>query len=56
MSNKPSKFTVESAIARIERQGGKVGGNTIQIKSPGLKVWSAIDFLVNFHKYRVSLD
>jgi hypothetical protein len=52
MSNK--KFREPSdAIAVITRNGGNVTGNQIRVVSPGLKMMSAIDFLVNYCHYQV---
>ena len=45
------KFTVKSATARIENNGGKIGGKVIDIEKPGLKVLSAISYLVNHEGY-----
>lgn len=42
---------VKNAVAVIERNNGKVGGKVIEIEKPGLKVISAISFLVNHHGY-----
>jgi hypothetical protein len=39
------------AVSVIRRNGGKINGNVIKINQPGLKVWAAIDFLVNHHKF-----
>lgn len=47
------KYTVDSAIARIERNKGKIGGKVINISDCGIKVWGAVDFLVNHHGYTV---
>ena len=52
---KRKRWTVESAKACIQRNGGHVSGGLlvgqIRCNRPGLKVLSAIDFLVNHHKY-----
>lgn len=47
------RYTVESAIACIERNGGAVarGTKVVTAKSPGIRVWGAIDYLVNQHNY-----
>lgn len=49
MSTK-DKWTVETAAETITRKGGKISGGRIVCSSPGLKVLSAIDYLVNHHK------
>lgn len=46
-----SKFNELSAKRCITRNGGVVKGRTIYHKKPGLKVLSAIDYLVNNHKH-----
>lgn len=51
MNNKPYSKP-EQAIARIEKNGGQVGGKVIEIENPGLKVIGAISYLVNFHGFR----
>ena len=45
------KYTVASAISKIERNGGKVEGRIIKPKNPGIGTWGAIDFLVNHHGF-----
>jgi len=46
-------LTVQEAIERIERCGGRVsGGNVYPPDHAGLKVLSAIDALVNHHGYK----
>jgi len=45
------KYTVESAVAVITGNGGKVEKGVIRHSSPGLKLLSAIDYLVNNHKF-----
>jgi hypothetical protein len=44
-------YTEKSARARITRNGGKFKGKQIVIVRAGLKVLSAIDYLVNEHRY-----
>lgn len=41
----------EEAEKRITTNGGKINGSVIVFSKPGLKILSAIDFLVNKHKY-----
>lgn len=44
--------TFNDAVSMIKRNGGKINGNVIKIsRQPGLKVWAAIDFLVNHHRF-----
>ena len=45
------EYTVETARACIERNGGKCGAKSISHPAPGLKVLGAIDYLVNRHGY-----
>jgi hypothetical protein len=45
------KFTEYSAKKIITRNRGTVKGRNIHINNPGLKVLSAIDFLINHHEY-----
>jgi len=48
-----SKYTIDTAIEKIERNGGKVAKSTKVIEGTfGLKVLGAVDFLVNYHGYR----
>ena len=48
-----SKYTLDSAIEKIERNGGKVARATKVIEGTfGLKVLGAVDYLVNYHGYR----
>lgn len=46
-----SKWSVASATACVERNGGKVGVKQVSHDTPGLKVLSAIDYLVNHCGY-----
>lgn len=46
-----SKWTEQSACATVTRNGGKIKGRVISTKKAGLKVLSAIDFLVNHKDY-----
>jgi hypothetical protein len=46
-----SKWDVASATAALERNGAKVSDRVIRISSPGLKLLSAIDYLVNRQKF-----
>ncbi|KKN14683.1 hypothetical protein LCGC14_0993710 [marine sediment metagenome] len=46
-------YTIESAKACIIRNGGQVKGEVIIIKSPGIKVRGAIDFLTRYKGYRI---
>lgn len=45
------KFTTHEAVQKIVSNGGKVGGTVIDIEKPGLKILSAISFLVNHCGY-----
>ncbi len=47
----PADFTEQSARKRITRKGGSFKGRQIVIARAGLKVLSAIDYLVKYHKY-----
>ena len=50
-------LSVEEAIKRIERNGGRVSGYMIRKPDKcGLKVLSAIDALVNYHGYKVQKE
>jgi hypothetical protein len=40
------EYTIETARACIERNGGKCGVKSIEHSSPGLRVLGAIDYLV----------
>lgn len=54
---KEEKWNIETAKACIFRNGGKISGKKITIGKAGLKVWGAIDFLINYHKYsRIEKD
>lgn len=48
---KAERFTPESAYELITRNGGKIVDKRIHYKSPGLKILSAIDYLVNHCKH-----
>jgi len=48
MSNFSSKEEAERAITF---NGGKINGSVIVFSKPGLKILSAIDYLVNKHHY-----
>jgi len=59
MADKDSKYTKESAIRQITKNGGKIGNDngieTINAPTAGLKVLGAIDYLVAKHGfYRVA--
>lgn len=45
------EYTERSARLRITRNGGSFKGSKIYFKRPGLKVLSAIDYLVNHLNY-----
>jgi len=50
------KWNIKSAEACILRNGGKVKDRKIAIAKAGLKVWGAIDYLVNYNKYFLSFE
>lgn len=45
------KWEKETAKAAIERNGGVVAGKQVKHPFPGLKLWGAIDYLVNQHGF-----
>ena len=45
------EYNEQSARLRITRNGGKFKGQSILVKKPGLKLLSAIDYLVNYQQY-----
>jgi len=47
----PKDYTEQSARERISRNGGSFKGKQIVIARTGLKVLSAIDYLVSKHRY-----
>jgi len=51
MVEKRNRFDIASATARISGTGGRVTGNVITHKKPGLSTLSAIDYLVRYHKH-----
>lgn len=46
------KWTLETASAMINRNGGRVGGKSIQHDHAGIGVWGAIDYLINVHGFK----
>ena len=52
MPKKYSKYTLERAKRRVERNRGKIKGKNIMISFPGIKILGAIDYLVRIHHFR----
>ena len=46
------KHTTTTAMDMITNNGGNVGAGAITMKSPGIKVLGAIDYLVRVKKFR----
>jgi hypothetical protein len=45
------KYTEATAKALLKRHGIDVKGKAITLKRAGQKLWGAIDYLINHHKY-----
>lgn len=49
-----SEWDLKSATECVSRNGGSVRDNRVTApKRPGIKVWGAIDYLVNHQKHTV---
>jgi hypothetical protein len=45
------KYTEATAKALLKRHGLEIKGKAITLKRAGIKLWGAIDYLCNNHKY-----
>jgi len=45
------KYTEQTAKALLQNHGIKFDGHSISVKRCGIKLWGAIDYLVNNHEY-----
>jgi hypothetical protein len=45
------KWTIETAKASLLRNGADIKGKQITMKRAGIRVWGAIDYLINKHKF-----
>ena len=53
MGTDEGKWTLKSAIANIQRNGGGVDpfANVVTHPQPGIKLWGVIDYLCNTHNF-----
>ncbi len=49
---RPDKWNKTTAINIIAKNGGKIKGNVIYFPNAGIKIQGAIDYLVNYCKFK----